>query len=146
MDVLGLKKEIQIKLGTPATYQNILFSGLYMQDQYTLQHYGVVNDSTIILNLRLRGSCKGTSSKTTGSFRDAVKGKEPLNHRSSPTSELPGPYIVEQKQESPILTVTLSEVTDLYSDLIHNAVICRFNGYWPKADALHQWVFTSCVG
>jgi hypothetical protein len=143
MDVLELKKEIQIKLGTPTTYQNLLFSGLCMQDQHTLQHYGVVKDSTIILNLRLRGGCKGTSSKNTGSFRDAVKGKEPLQHRPAPTSELPGPYIVEQKPESPMLTVSLPEVTDLYTDLIQNAVICRFNGYWPKADALHQWVFTS---
>lgn len=143
MDVLGLKKRIQNIMGTPAIYQNLLFSGRCMQDHLTLQHYGVTNDSTIILNLRLRGGCKGTSSNTMGSFCDAVKGKEPLNPRSAPTSELPGPYIVEQKQDSPLLTVTLPEVTDLYSDLIHNSVICIFNGYWPKADVLHQWVFTA---
>jgi len=112
-----------------------------MQDQHTLQHYGIVKDSTIILNLRLRGGCKGSSSKNTGSFHDAIKGKDPLQHRPAPTPEIPGPYIVEQRPESPMLTVSLPEVTDLYTDLIHNAVICRFNGYWPKADALHQWVF-----
>lgn len=93
--------------------------------------------------MRLRGRCKGTSSKTTGSFRDAVKGKEPLQHNLAPASELPGPYIVEQKPESPMLTISLPEVTDIYTDLMHNAIICIFNGYWPKADALHQWVFTS---
>ena len=53
MSILELKKEIQIKLGTPVTYQNLIFSGLCLQDQHTLQHYGVVKDSTIILKLRL---------------------------------------------------------------------------------------------
>lgn len=143
MEVLELKKQIQIKLGTPAAYQSLLFSRLCMQDQHTLQHYGVVKDSTIILNLRLRGGYKGTNSKNRGSFRDAIKGKEPMQHRPASTPELPGPYIVEQKPKSPMLTVSLSEVIDLYSDLIHNLVICRFNGYWPKADVLHQWVYTS---
>lgn len=143
MDVLELKKQIQEKLGIPISYQNLIFSGHCMQDLHTLQHYGVANDSTIILNLRLRGGCKGTTSKNTGSFRDAVKGKAPLQHKPTPTTELPGPYIMEQRPESPMLTVSMPEVTNLYTDLMHNAVICRFNGYWPKDDALHQWVFSS---
>lgn len=34
-----------------------------------------MSDSTIILNLRLRGGSFGSSSKGIGSFQDAVKGK-----------------------------------------------------------------------
>lgn len=35
------------------------------------------------------------------------------------------------------------EVTSLHSDLSKTAVICRFNGFWPKLDALHQWIYTT---
>jgi len=114
-----------------------------MQDNKTLQHYGIATDSTIILTLRLRGGSTGTSSKNTGSFRDAVKGKEKMKNKAAPPSELPGPYIVEQKTESPTLQVTMPEVTSLHTDLSNNVVICRFNGFWPKSDALHQWIFST---
>lgn len=138
-----MKKEIQKKLGTPTKYQNLIYTGHSLQDNHTLQDYGVINDSTIILNLRLWGSCKGANSKTSGSFRDAIKGKEQMHNKPAPTSELRSPYIVEQKPEAPMLTVTLPEVTDLHTDLTQNAVICRFNGYWPKSNALHQWIFAN---
>lgn len=53
MSIKELKKEIQIKLGTPTTYQNLIYTGHSLQDNHTLQDYGITKDSTIILNLRL---------------------------------------------------------------------------------------------
>lgn len=141
MSIHALKKEIQGYLGTPAQYQNLIYTGYSMHDNQTLQQYDITKGSTIILNLRLRGGSTGTSSKNTGSFRDAVKGKEKMKNKEAPLSEAPGPYIVEQKPESPTLQVSMPEVTSLHSDLCKNAVICRFNGFWPKSDALHQWIF-----
>lgn len=139
-----LKKEIQGHHGIPEWLQNLIYSGFNLQDNKTLQHYGIANDSTINLTLRLRGGSSGTSSKNTGSFRDAVKGKEEKRGRkAAPTSELPWPYIVEQKPESPTLQVSIPEVINLYTDLSNTAVICRFNGFWPKSDALHQWIYTT---
>lgn len=29
--------------------------------------------------------------------------------------------------------------------LAQNVVICRFNGFWPKFDALHQWIFSTWI-
>lgn len=127
--IQALKKEIEIQLGTPTNYQNLIYSGHSMQDNQTLQHYGIIKDSTIILNLRLHGRCNGTSSKNTGSFRDAVKGKDKMQNKPAPPPELPGPYIVEQKPESPTLQVSLPEVTNLHADLSKNVVICIFNGF-----------------
>lgn len=37
--------------------------------------------------------------------------------------DLPGPYIVEQQSETPVLTVTMPEANDLYLDLSNNAVM-----------------------
>lgn len=142
--ISDLKKEIQGRHGIPERLQNLIYTGYSLQDNKTLQHYGIANDSTINLTLRLRGGSSGTSSKNTGSFRDAVKGKgEKMKNKAAPTTELPGPYIVEQKPESPTLQVTMSEVTDLHTDLSNTTVICRFNGFWPKSDALHQWIYST---
>lgn len=143
LSIKELKKEIQIKLGIPTTYQNIIYSGYNLQDNHTLHDYGVTKDSTIILNLRLRGGCKGAISKTSGSFLDAVKRKEHMQNKLAPTFDLPGPYIVEYKLEAPMLTVYLPEVIDLYIDLSQKSVICRFNGFWPNSDALHQRIFST---
>lgn len=51
LNVQELKKEIQIQLGTPTKYQNLIYTGRSLQDIHTLQEYGINNDSTIILNL-----------------------------------------------------------------------------------------------
>lgn len=137
-----LKKRIQGQLGIPAQYQNLIYSGYSLQDSHTLQQSSITNDSTIIINLRLCGGSSGSSSKNTSSFRDAVKGKK-MEHKTAPPSELPGPYIVEQKPESPTLQVTEPEVNHLLTDLANTAIICRFNGFWPKSDALNQWIYST---
>lgn len=95
MSIHALKKEIQSYLGTPTQHQNLIYSGYSLQDNQTLQHYGIAKDSTIILNLRLRGGSTGTSSKNASSFRDAVRGGEKTKNKAAPPSKLPGPYIVE---------------------------------------------------
>jgi len=66
-----------------------------------------------------------------------------MKNKPAPTSKLPGPYIMEQKLEDPMLTVSLLEVTDLYTDLGQKVVIYIFNGFWPMSDALHQWIFST---
>lgn len=85
------------------------------------------------------GGSAGASSKIAGSFQEAVKGKEQV--KTTASIELPGLYIVEQKSENPTLTIAMPEVKNLYTDLYSTSVICRFNGFWPKSDALHQWVY-----
>lgn len=37
----------------------------------------------------------------------------------------------------------MPEVNSIHSDLTNTAVICRFNGFWPKSDALHQWIYAT---
>lgn len=74
--ILDLKYKIQNHLDISACKQNLIFSGLSLQDSHSLQDYGIATDSTIVINLRLRGGCFGTNSKSTSSFKDAIKGKE----------------------------------------------------------------------
>ncbi len=89
----------------------------------------------------MRGGSVETNSKSIGSFKEAVKGKGKEKDKTTTTVEFPGPYIVGQKSENPTLTIAMSEVRNLYTDLYSNLVICRFNGFWPKSDVLHQWIY-----
>lgn len=91
MNVLELKRAIQVKLGIPVALQILIFSRHCMQDQHTLQHYRVAKDSTIVLNHRLRGGSKGATSKPTGTYRDAAKGKDcPKGKESTAVNAPPG--------------------------------------------------------
>lgn len=52
-----------------------------------------------------------------------------------------GPYIVEKTEDSLDLVVEIPEVTGLFGSLLSKSVICRFNGYWPKPEELHAWIY-----
>lgn len=147
--ILELWNRIQILLDIPEQGKNLIYQGPSLQDHYTLQEYNITTDSTIIINLHLRRGCsrsssKDTSFRNTGSFKDAVKGKgKNIQPKPAPALELTSPYIVEQKLESPTIQVTLPEVTNLHTDLATHVVICRFNGFWPKSNALHHWILST---
>lgn len=142
MLIKNLKDEIQELLGISASLLSLVYAGHILQEKFTVQHYGIVRDSTIFLSMRLGGSF-GSSSKGTGSFKDVVKGKGEATNKPAPTKDLPGPYIVEQRKQTPVLTIDLPEVNNFHADFSSLAVICRFNGFWPKTDALRQWIFST---
>lgn len=121
--IKDIKYEIQAYTGIPINMQSLLYAGQILQDQYTVHDYGFVQDSTIILSTRLRGGSFGSSSKGTTSFKDAVKGKGEANKKPTTPQELPGPYIVEQKMKTPVLTITLPEVNEFYIDFSTKVVI-----------------------
>lgn len=74
---------------------------------------------TIIINLRLWAGCFG---KSTNSFKDAVKGKERAQTKPTTLADLPGPYIVEQKLENLVLTISMFELNGLYSKLYRKCI------------------------
>lgn len=92
----------------------------------------------------MRGGSKGSTSKPTGFYRDAAKGKESPKEKEHATVNIPpGQYIVDEVPESPSIPLDIPEVKCIFSDLQKNVVICRFNGFWPKSDALYQWIHTT---
>lgn len=104
-----LKNKIQNQLGIPAHRRNLICLGHRLQDHHTLKDYGINAETTIIINRHLRGGSVRASSKSTGSFKEAVKGKGQPHVKSAAPVELPRPYIVEQKSENPTLTIAMPE-------------------------------------
>lgn len=143
MLIKNIKDDIQELSGISASHLSLIYAGHTLQEEFSAQHYGIVRDSTIFLSSRLRGGSFGSSSRGTGSFKDAVKGKGVASNKTVPPQDLPGPYIVEKSKQNPVLKIDLPEVKNFHDDLSSLAVICRFNGFWPKTDALRQWIHST---
>lgn len=83
--ISALKGKIQSITGTLAHKQSLIFSCRALQETTKLKEYQIQENSTIILNLRLRGGAPGSTSATkttaTGkgmpSFKDILRGKAP---------------------------------------------------------------------
>jgi ubiquitin C len=49
-----IRSKLQDKEGIPPTQQNLQFAGLLLEDGYTLEDYGIENDSIVYLIMRMR--------------------------------------------------------------------------------------------
>lgn len=81
--------------------------------------------------------------KGPASFKGAVKRKVEPQNKSDPNTNIPRPYIVEQIDQVQTMGVNVPQVSKWFSILQSQAIICRFNGFWPKAKDLHHWICTS---
>eukprot|EP00253_Pinus_taeda_P003030 PITA_03030 len=45
--------------------------------------------------------------------------------------------------QTPVLTIALPDINKFYIDFSTKVVICRFNGFWPKTNALQQWIYST---
>lgn len=149
--IKNLKEQIQAVSGIPSNLLCLVHAGKILQENFSLQHYGIGRDSTITLSTRLRGGSsaagpkgfQGSTSKPSGSYRDAAKGKAPSKGKEPAAFNIPpGQYIVDQTPEIPSISLDIPEVMCIFSDMENKAVICRFNGFWPKTEALYQWIHT----
>lgn len=55
MTILSVKQQIESQEHIPVDQQRLVFQGKQLEDGHTLESYGIINDSTLHLVLRLRG-------------------------------------------------------------------------------------------
>ena len=53
----------------------------------------------------------------------------------------PAHTFVGKLESTPVLEIKNEQVKGLFSSLQAEAVICRFNGFWPKSHDIHAWIF-----
>jgi hypothetical protein len=141
--VFELKTQIHQATGTPPGFQRLIFEGRQLADGSLLRDYGNLKNATISLTSRLRGGApsvthpssykqavKSGTSAPTGLKAEASKAKEPFG----------GAFIVEQCAEPPTAEVEDPHVYGFAYIYQAKALICRFNGLWPSAPALKEWV------
>ena len=121
-----------------------------MQEDGILQEYNVLPSSTIILNLRLRGGaarlrkskgggCGPRSSFPKGTkpnqehiyggiyFKDVLQGKLVATTKPAQTYNIPSPYIVEQLNHVPELTIYLLVTHNICTTYVSQVLICRIS-------------------
>jgi len=163
LTVEALRAIISSRMGYHASDFYLVHAGKTMQDSSKLLDYQICRNTTISLLIRLRGgavdkqngpipSNKGVgSSKNRGtagpfSYKDAARtSSQPKGPHATadPLPTQPGPYIVEKLDEIPALEVKTTEVKNLFNTLQTHALVCRFNGFWPRSVDLHNWVYSN---
>lgn len=120
--------------------QSLISEGKLLQNGIQLKDYAIERNSTIILNIRLReGVPRINNPNGPTTFKDVVKKKTETHTSFDSIQNIPRPYIIEQIEQAPVMEVNLPQVVVLQS----RVAICRFNGFWPRSEELHQWVFAT---
>jgi hypothetical protein len=112
-------------------------------DGSLLRGYGNLKNATISLASHLRGGAP--SSTHPSSYKHTVKTgiSAPLGSKAENfgAKELFGSaFIVEQSAEPPTTEVEDPHVYGSAFIYQEKSLICRFNGLWPSASALREWV------
>ena len=130
-----LKTLLVQKEGYSSTLFYILHEGKVLHEGETLRDCQISKNSTLHVMYRLRGGTvenRGTTGPS--SYKDAARSKGSQSTAAPPSK----PYIVEKLDAIPSLEIKNTEVTQLFSSLQTHALICRFNGFWPRSFDLHK--------
>lgn len=76
------------------------------------------------------------------SFKNILQGKNTPTMTRKQVGIEPSPYIMEQLNYTPELNIDIPEIDEHCNIFEKQAIICRFNCFWPKPVELFQWIFT----
>lgn len=77
------------------------------------------------------------------SYKNILQGSRVSGPSSDQSGHFPKPYIVDQAEQTPALNLDSSGLDDFVNSYETQALICRFNSFWPKPLNLFHWIFTS---
>jgi len=145
-----LKTLIEQREGYPGSAFYLLCEGKALKADDRMGECQIHKHSTIHVMSRLRGgSDRNRGSTGPASYKDAARPKGYKTSTFPPSTTVPlssaqpRPYIVEKMDEIPSLEVKNPEVKNLFKTLQTHALICRFNGFWPRSYDLHNWIYTN---
>lgn len=145
---LQLKQQIWAEMGYPVQIQHLVSGRRSLQDCKSMKSYGFGPGSIITLNFRLRGGAppqgqqNGDKGKKTASYKNILQGSRDAGPSSDPSRNIPRPYIVDQAEQTPAINLDSTGLDDFIQSYETQALICRFNSYWPKPSDLFHWIFT----
>ena len=155
---MQLKQQIWALMGYPVQIQHLVSGRWSLQDSRTLKNYDISPETTISLNLRLRGGAlpQGHPSTTGGekgktqqqpkggySYKNILQGSRGPGLPPDQGGHTPRPYIVDQRGKTPALNINSTGLEEYVKSYETQALICRFNSFWPKPMDLFHWIYTS---
>lgn len=112
----------------PSGLQRLLFQGKQLDDLLPLSFYSITRNNSLVVTLRLRGGA-GRQSSSPFSYKDAVHSEIP-----KPLEALkPKPFLVDKIEEVPSVEITHEDLATQLQEFAERAIICRFNGLWPRS-------------
>ena len=115
------------------------FEGKILKDTDLISNLNIGKNSILNLTHRPRGGAmgKGATSYSKPSFREVVNNRSILAQTIEPK---PVEYIVEQSTQPLCVEMEAPIIKELYEAYTERAIICRFNGFWPKTEQLQQCI------
>lgn len=146
--VQDLLQNLERRLGIPSYHLRLLYKGKQLMNTLPLSYYNIQRDASIVATFRLRGgSFRQTSSAPSFSYKDAVH-KDAAHSQPSSTVghpfEAPKPFLVDKSEKIPPIDLSHPGIDDRYQCFAESALICRFNGLWPRTSDLYQWIHKQC--
>ena len=127
--VQNLKLNLERRIGIPSVLQRLLYQGKKLEDILPLSVYNINRNYSIVLTLRLRGGAIGQSSSApTFSYKDVVHSTSP----KPPEAPKPKPFLVDKLGEVPSVEISHPDLAEDLQKFAERAIICRFNGLWPR--------------
>lgn len=135
--VQNLKANLELRLGIPSALQRLIFQGKQLEDPLPLSFYSIKSNSSLVFSFRLRGGAAGQSSSAPpNSYKDAVRSEIP----ATPEPPKPKPFLVDKLEEVPSVEISYSDLAGDTQKFAERAIICRFNGLWPRSKDLYDWI------
>ena len=140
--VLFLSKSLELKLGIHSSSMHLLHAGKQLDNCLPLSFYKIEKNATVILSLRLRGGAAGQTFAPKGfSYKEAVKAQPPKH--SAPPPKAPKPFLVDKMEEVPSVELSHPALVENLQFFSEYALICRFNGLWPRTEDLYKWIHST---
>ena len=135
--VQKLKQNLERRMGIPSNLLRLLFQGKQLEDPLPLSAYSISRNSFVVVNLRLRGGAAGQSSSS-----------RPFSYIDVVHSEIPKPpevlkskaFLVDKIEEVPSIELIHEDLASHLQEFAERAIICRFNGLWPRSQDLYAWI------
>lgn len=135
--VQNLKANLEHRLGIPSALQRLIFQGKQLEDSLPLSSYSIKSNNSLVFSFRLRGGAAGQSSSAPpNSYKAAVRPEKP----AAPEPPKPKPFLVDKLEEVPSVEISYPDLADDSQNFAERAIICRFNGIWPRSQDLHDWI------
>ena len=142
--VQDLLQKLECRLGIPSSCLRLLYKGKQLMHPLPLSFYSIQKDASIGVSFRLRGGSFGqTSSAPSFSYKDAARknaAQPQFYSKETQLNEAPKPFLVDKSKEIPSINFSNPRVESCYQSFVESALICRFNGLWPRTADLYQWV------
>lgn len=145
--VQDLLQNLEGQLGIPSSCLRLVYKGKQHSTTLPFSFYSIQRDASIVATFHLRGgSFRQTSYAPPFSFKDVVRKDVAHSQPSSSADhpfEAPKPFLVDKSEDIPSINLSHPGIDDHYQLYAEAALVCRFNGLWPRTSELYQWIHTN---